>query len=83
MAAGTNGWYQIAKLYYEYGILTVIYLHIDHNDAKKIHDEKLKGNLIVLEHLAGDSIELIALAGRLEGLGVETIRLGLDPRYVK
>jgi len=53
----------------------VIYLHIDNNDAKKIHDEKLKRNLIVLGHLAGDSIELIALAGRLEGLGVETIRL--------
>lgn len=50
---------------------------------KKIHDEKLKGNLIVLGNLAGDSIELIALACRLEGLGVETIRLELDPRYVK
>ena len=31
-----------------YGISTVIYLHIDHNDAKKIHDEKLNGNLVVL-----------------------------------
>lgn len=33
----------------------MIYLHLDHNDAKKIHDNKLKGNLIVLGHLAGDS----------------------------
>jgi hypothetical protein len=80
LAAGTNGGYPIAKLYYEYGIFTVIYLHIDHNDAKKIHDEKLKGNLIVLGHLAGDSIGLNALADRLEGLGVETMKLGLVPR---
>jgi hypothetical protein len=35
LAAGTNGGYHIAKLYYEYGISTVIYLHIDHNDPKK------------------------------------------------
>jgi len=47
----------------------VIYLHLDHNDAKKIHDDKLKGNLIVLGHLAGDSKGLNALADRLEGLG--------------
>jgi len=55
-------------LYYEYGIFTVIYLHLDHNDAKKIHDDKLKGNLIVLGQ-SGDSKGLNALADRLEGLG--------------
>ncbi len=43
----------------------MIYLHLDHNDAKKIHDDKLKGNLIVLGHLAGDSKGLNALADRL------------------
>ena len=59
----------------------MIYLHLDHNDAKKIHDNKLKGNLIVLGHLAGDSIGLNALADRLEGLGVETVKLGLVPRF--
>ena len=82
LAAGTNGGYPIAKLYYEYGISTVIYLHIDHNDAKKIHDEKLNGNLVVLGHLAGDSIGLNALADRLETLDVETLRLGLVPRLI-
>jgi len=52
LVAGTNGGYPIAKLYYEYGFCTVIYLHID--QCKKIHDEKLKGNLVVLGNLAGD-----------------------------
>jgi hypothetical protein len=60
----------------------VIYLHLDHNDTKKIHDDKLKGNLIVLGHLAGDSKGLNALADRLEGLGVETVRLGLASRFL-
>ena len=60
----------------------MIYLHLDHNDAKKIHDDKLKGNLIVLGHLAGDSMGLNALADRLEGLGVETVKLGLVPRFL-
>ncbi len=82
LAAGTNVGYPIAKLYYEYGISTVKYLHIDHKDAEKIHDEKLKGNLVVLGHLAGDSIGLNALADRLETLDVETLRLGLVPRLI-
>jgi hypothetical protein len=73
LAAGTNGGYPIAKLYCEYGISTVIYLHIDHNDAKKIHDEKLNGNLVVWGHLTGD---------RLETFDVETLRLGLVPRLI-
>jgi hypothetical protein len=58
----------------------MIYLHIDHNDAKNIHDEKLKGDQIVLGHFAGNSIGLNALADRLEGFGVETVKLGLIPR---
>jgi hypothetical protein len=69
-------------LYYEYGISTVIYLHIDHIDAKKIHDEKLKGNIGVLGHLAGDSIGLNPLADRLETFDVETLRLGMVPRLI-
>ncbi|HYT02480.1 MAG TPA: hypothetical protein VEL70_06185 [Candidatus Acidoferrum sp.] len=73
----------------------MIYLHLDHNDAKKIHDDKLKGNLIVLGHLAGDSIGLNALANRLEGLGwrvshlpkvapswMMTVRPGLARRFL-
>jgi hypothetical protein len=44
-----------------------------------MYEENLKGNLIVLGHLAGDSIGLNALADRLEDKGVETIRLGIIP----
>jgi putative NIF3 family GTP cyclohydrolase 1 type 2 len=79
IAAGTNGGFPIAKAYFEYGISTVIYLHIDYNDLTKIYEEKLKGNLIILGHLAGDSIGLNALGDRLEEKGLETVRLGIIP----
>jgi hypothetical protein len=53
---------------------------VDYGELVKMREEKLDGNLIVMGHLAGDSIGLNALAQRLEDLGVETIRIGLVPR---
>ena len=79
MAAGTNGGYPIAKLYFQHGIDTVIYLHIDYNDVMKMQEEQLQGNLVIMGHLAGDSIGLNALADKLEEKGIETVRLGIIP----
>lgn len=76
VAAGTNGGYNIAKAYFEHGVNTVIYLHVDYSDLVKMREEKLQGNLIVMGHLAGDSIGMNALGDRLEQAGVETVRLG-------
>jgi hypothetical protein len=42
-------------------------------------EDKLDGNLLVMGHLAGDSIGLNGLADRLEKMGVETIRVGILP----
>ncbi|HEY8140140.1 MAG TPA: hypothetical protein VIE86_03560 [Nitrososphaera sp.] len=77
VAAGTNGGYHIARAYFDHGISTVIYLHVDYGDLTKMREEKLKGNLVVLGHLAGDSVGLNGLADRLEDIGVETVRLGI------
>lgn len=79
IAAGTNGGHSIAKAYFQYGVNTVIYLHVDPGDLAKMKEDKLKGNLVVLGHLAGDSIGLNGLADKLERLGVETVRMGLLP----
>jgi hypothetical protein len=79
IAAGTNGGHTIAKAYFQHGVDTVIYLHVDPSDLAKMKEEKLKGNLMVLGHLAGDSIGLNGLADKLEGMGVKTVRLGLLP----
>jgi putative NIF3 family GTP cyclohydrolase 1 type 2 len=79
VAAGTNGGFNIAKAYFQYGVSTVIYLHIDYSELVKMREENLKGNLIVMGHLGGDSIGLNGLAERLESLGVETVRIGILP----
>jgi putative NIF3 family GTP cyclohydrolase 1 type 2 len=77
IAAGTNGGYSVAKAYFEHGVDTVIYLHVDYGDLTKMREDKLKGNLVVLGHLAGDSLGLNALADRLEEIDVECVRIGL------
>jgi putative NIF3 family GTP cyclohydrolase 1 type 2 len=79
VAAGTNGGFHIAKAYLQHGVSTVIYLHIDYGELTKMREEKLEGNLIVMGHLAGDSIGLNGLAERLEDLGIETVRVGILP----
>ncbi len=79
VAAGTNGGFSIAKAYFQHGVSTVIYLHIDYGELIKMREEKLKGNLVVMGHLGGDSIGLNGLADRLENLGVETVRVGILP----
>src|SRR6185503_4176235 len=53
VAAGTNGGYHIAKAYFQHGVNTVIYLHVDYGDLTKMREEKLPGNLVVMGHLAG------------------------------
>lgn len=79
VAAGTNGGYNIAKAYMQAGVSTVIYLHVDHGELTKMKEDRLDGNLVVMGHLAGDSIGLNGLADRLEELGVETVRMGILP----
>ena len=77
VAAGTNGGYDIAKAYLQHGLSTVIYLHVDYGELMKMREDRLDGNLVVMGHLAGDSIGLNGLADRLEDLGVETVRVGI------
>lgn len=74
IAAGTNGGFQIAKNYFENGISTVLYFHIDYNDLVKLNESNIQGNLIILGHLAGDSIGLNALANNLENEGIQVVR---------
>ena len=64
---------------YSTGVSTLIYLHIDYGELMKMREEKLEGNLIVMGHLAGDSIGLNGLADRLEDIGIETVKVGILP----
>lgn len=77
IAAGSNGGYEIAKTYFEKGISTVIYLHIDYNELIKLRKDNKNWNLVVLGHLAGDSIGMNALCKELEKLNISVIKRGL------
>lgn len=77
VAAGTNGGYSVAKAYFDHGVSTVIYLHVNGEDLAKLKEDKVRGNLVILGHLAGDSVGLNQLADVLEKEGVEVVKLGL------
>ena len=74
IAAGTNGGYLVAKTYFENGIGTVLYFHIDYNDLIKLRESNVQGNLVILGHLAGDSIGMNALGNKLEDEGIQVVR---------
>jgi putative NIF3 family GTP cyclohydrolase 1 type 2 len=73
IAAGTNGGFQVAKSYFENGISTVLYFHIDYSDLAKLIESAIQGNLIILGHLAGDSIGMNALGKKLEDKGIQVV----------
>lgn len=69
-AAGTNGGYPVAKAYYDHGVDTVIYLHVDFESLAKLRNDG-RGSLIVLGHMAGDSIGINAFLNALRRKGLE------------
>jgi len=69
--------FDIAKSYFENGISTVIYLHIDYNELIKLRQANGNWNLVVLGHLAGDSIGMNAICNALEKLGLSVIKRGI------
>lgn len=77
LAAGSNGGYDIARTYYENNISTVIYLHIDYNELLKLKKDKKCKNLVILGHLAGDSIGMNGICKELEKRGIEVVKRGI------
>lgn len=75
-AAGTNGGYPVAKAYFEHGVDTVIYLHVDYDELVRLRKDS-KGSLIVLGHMAGDSIGINLFLRRLRAMGVKADTLGV------
>ncbi|MFN2434332.1 MAG: hypothetical protein ABR515_03045 [Nitrososphaeraceae archaeon] len=73
IAAGTNGGFHVAKNYFENGISTVLYFHIDYNDLIKLRESPIHG-MVILGHLAGDSIGMNALGDKLEAEGMQVVR---------
>jgi len=77
--AGTNGGYEIAKTYFKHGIGTVLYAHINPADLEKLKAENIVGNLLVLGHIASDSLGINTLIQELEKRGASVTRIGIIP----
>ncbi|MEM2162389.1 MAG: Nif3-like dinuclear metal center hexameric protein [Candidatus Nitrosocaldus sp.] len=77
VAAGTNGGYSVAKAYFDHGYDTIIYLHISPEDLARVKSSNLNGNLVILGHLAGDSLGMNILADALARKGLQVDRLGI------
>jgi putative NIF3 family GTP cyclohydrolase 1 type 2 len=75
-AAGTNGGYPVAKAYFDSGIDTVIYLHVDYDELVRLRREG-RGNLVVLGHMAGDSIGINLFLKELRKRGIRADTLGV------
>jgi NIF3 (NGG1p interacting factor 3) len=77
LAAGSNGGYDIARTFYENNISTVIYLHIDYNELVKLKKDPKCKNLIILGHLAGDSIGMNGICKELEKKDIVVVKRGI------
>jgi len=79
VAAGTNGGYAIAKKYFTAGFETVIYMHIDQEDLRKLREdpETKNKNLILIGHAPGDSIGINAYLAELKKKGIKPITIGI------
>jgi putative NIF3 family GTP cyclohydrolase 1 type 2 len=76
--AGTNGGYDIAKAYFEHGVGTVVYIHVNPADLEKLKAEK-KGNLIVTGHVASDSVGINPFIRELQEQEISVTTVGVVP----
>jgi len=72
--AGTNGGASVAKAYFDHGIDTVVYIHIDPEELEKLR-RSARGNLIISGHIASDAVGLNPFIRTLENKGLEVIRM--------
>lgn len=71
MAAATNGGYPVASALFRHGVDTVLYMHIAYDDLKRLRESGLRGNLVILGHIAGDSIGIDAFVRTLRARGLQ------------
>lgn len=74
--AGTNGGYEIAKIYFKHGIGTIVYIHVGVGDLEKLKAEQ-SGNLIVTGHIASDSVGITPFISELEKRGISVSTIGI------
>jgi len=73
--AGTNGGYPVAACAFKHGIDTVIYIHCADSAVRRLAEEFPNKNLIVVGHIAADSLGINPFLSALRERGLEIITL--------
>ncbi len=69
--AYTNGGYHVARAYFTHGVDTVCSIHFPLEDAQRLAAEGVRGNILVMGHIAGDSVGINPYVARLRADGLE------------
>ncbi|MGH2517770.1 MAG: hypothetical protein ACRDHP_19155 [Ktedonobacterales bacterium] len=69
--AYTNGGYAVARAYLRHGVDTVCCIHFPLEDAQRLAREGVAGNILVMGHIAGDSVGINPYVARLRADGLE------------
>ena len=69
--AYTNGAYPVARAYLTNGVQTVCCIHFPLEDAQRLAAEGVQGNILVMGHIAGDSVGINPYVARLRESGLE------------
>lgn len=69
--AYTNGGYAVAKAYLTNGAGTICCIHFPLEDARRLREEGIPGNILVMGHIAGDSVGINPYVKRLRADGLE------------
>ncbi len=78
--AGTNGGATLARLYFNHGVDTVVYIHISPGEMPRLRQEFPQGkNLVISGHIASDVAGINPFVKKIEDMGLEVIKVsGLD-----
>jgi len=69
--AYTNGGYHVARAYLTHGVDTICSIHFPLEDAQRLAAEGVRGNILVMGHIAGDSVGINPYVARLRADGLE------------
>ena len=69
--AYTNGGYPVARAYLTHGVNTICCIHFPLEDAQRLAAEGIQGNILVMGHIAGDSVGINPYVARLRESGLE------------
>jgi hypothetical protein len=69
--AYTNGGYLVAHAYLTHGVDTICCIHFPLEDAQRLASEGVRGNILVMGHIAGDSVGINPYVAQLRAFGLE------------